>query len=139
MLEKINSNWKVASLAAIVVFIVVTIMYFKSMYFEDKVLQQGDILRHKAMSKEIMDYREKYHKEPLWTNSMFSGMPAYQISTEYSGNWLSFLDKLFKGFLIHPSGYLFLYGFGFFILLIVLRVPYLLALELCPASMIIKK
>ena len=129
MLEKINSNWKVASLAAIVVFVIVTIMYFKPMYFEDKVLQQGDILRHKAMSKEIMDYREKYHKEPLWTNSMFGGMPAYQISTEYSGNWLSFLDRLFKGFLIHPSGYLFLYGFGFFILLIVLRVPYLLAIS----------
>lgn len=129
MLEKINSNWKIATITSIIVFALITIFYFKPMYFEDKVLNQGDILRHKAMSKEIMDYREKYHKEPLWTNSMFGGMPAYQISTEYSGNWLSFLDRLFKLFLPHPSGYIFLYGISFFILMIVLRTPYLLAIS----------
>ncbi|GIV29609.1 MAG: membrane protein [Bacteroidia bacterium] len=128
MLEKINSNWKIAIFFAIVIFGLITVFYFKPMYFEDKVLNQGDIMRHKAMSKEIMDYREKYHQEPLWTNSMFGGMPAYQISTEYSGNWLSFLDRLFKLFLPHPSGYLFLYGMSFFVLMIILRVPYLLAI-----------
>lgn len=128
MLEKINSNWKIATFTSIIIFIILTVLYFKPMYFEDKVLNQGDILRHKAMSKEIMDYREKYHKEPLWTNAMFGGMPAYQISTEYSGNWLGFVDKAFKFFLPHPSGYLFLYGIGFFILMITLRVPYLLAI-----------
>ncbi|RME18970.1 MAG: hypothetical protein D6799_02225, partial [Bacteroidetes bacterium] len=129
MLERINSNWKMATLFAVVVLVAITVLYFKPMYFEDKVLNQGDILRHRAMSKEIMDYREKYHQEPLWTNSMFGGMPAYQISTEYSGNWLSFLDKAFKAFLPHPSGYLFLYGMSFFILMVVLRVPYLLGLS----------
>ncbi|MCX7728264.1 MAG: YfhO family protein [Bacteroidia bacterium] len=128
MLDKINSNWKLATVVSIIVFGLITIFYFKPMYFEDKVLNQGDIWRHKAMSKEIVDFREKYHKEPLWTNSMFGGMPAYQISTEYSGNWLSGLDRFFKLFLPHPSGYLFLYGMSFFILMIVLRVPYLLAI-----------
>lgn len=129
MLEKINSDWKIASIVAIVTFVCLTVLYFKPLYFEDKVLNQGDILRHKAMSKEIIDYREKYHKEPLWTNSMFGGMPAFQISTEYSGNWLSLTDKLFKLYLPHPSGYLFLYALSFFILLIVLRIPYLLAIS----------
>lgn len=129
MLEKINSNWKWGTFTALIVFSLLTVFYFKPMYFEDKVLNQGDILRHKAMSKEIIDYREKYHKEPLWTNSMFGGMPAYQISTEYSGNWLSYLDKAFKLFLPHPSGYVFLYGLSFFILMIVLRVPYLLGIS----------
>lgn len=128
MLDKINANWKWATITAIIVFGFITILYFKPMYFENKVLNQGDILRHKAMSKEIADYREKYKQEPLWTNSMFGGMPAYQISTEYSGNWLNFLDRLFKLFLPHPSGYLFLYGTGFFILMLVLRLPYLLAI-----------
>ncbi len=129
MFEKINSNWKWATVFCILVFILITVVYFKPMYFEDKVLNQGDIIRHKAMSKEITDYREKYHQEPLWTNSMFGGMPAYQISTEYSGNWLSFMDKAFKLFLPHPSGYLFLYGISFFILMLVLRVPYLLGIS----------
>lgn len=129
MLEKINSNWKWATVFCIFVFVLITVLYFKPMYFEDKVLNQGDIIRHKAMSKEITDYREKYHKEPLWTNAMFGGMPAYQISTEYNGNWLSFIDKAFKLFLPHPSGYLFLYGISFFILMLVLRVPYLLGIS----------
>ncbi|GIV27282.1 MAG: membrane protein [Bacteroidia bacterium] len=129
MLEKINSNWKWATVFTVIVMIVLTVLYFKPMYFEDKVLNQGDIMRHRAMSKEIMDFREKYHQEPLWTNSMFGGMPAYQISTEYPGNWLSFIDKAFKLFLPHPSGYLFLYGVSFFILMLVLRVPYLLGIS----------
>lgn len=129
MLEKINSNWKWAAAITVIVLVLITVLYFKPMYFDDKVLNQGDIMRHKAMSKEIMDFREKYHQEPLWTNSMFGGMPAYQISTEYSGNWLGILDRVFKLFLPHPSGYLFLYGISFFILMIVLRVPYLLAIS----------
>ncbi len=129
MLEKINSSWKWASIFAILVFVLLTVLYFKPMYFEGKVLNQGDIIRHKAMSKEITDYREKYHKEPLWTNSMFGGMPAYQISTEYSGSWLSFIDKAFKLFLPHPSGYVFLYGISFFILMLILRAPYLLGVS----------
>ncbi len=129
MIEKINSNWKWGLISAIVVFSLITVFYFQPMYFEDKTLNQGDILRHKGMSKEILDYREKYHQEPLWTNSMFGGMPAYQISTEYSGNWLSYLDRAFKLFLPHPSGYVFLYGLSFFILMIVLRIPYLLGIS----------
>ena len=53
---------------------------------------------------------------------MFGGMPAYQVSTLYPGNWLSGLDKAFKLFLPHPGGYLFLYCLGFFILLLCLDV-----------------
>ncbi len=126
-LEKINKDWRWAVPTAIVIMAAITFFYFKPL-FSGKEINQGDIMRHKAMSKEIMDYRNKYHTDPLWTNSMFGGMPAYQISTEYSGNLLSTLDKVFKLFLPHPSGYLFLYGIGFFILLITLRMPLLLAI-----------
>ncbi len=104
-------------LAAIVLFAILTLIYFRPL-LSGKELKQGDIDRHKGMSKEIVDYREKHQSEPLWTNSMFGGMPAYQISTLYPGNWLSFPDKAFKLFLPHPSGYLFLYFIGFFILLL---------------------
>ena len=69
---------------AIVIFAIVTLIYFKPL-FSGKELRQDDIARHKGMSKEIADYRNTHSgKEPLWTNSMFGGMPSYQISPVYS-------------------------------------------------------
>jgi len=113
--------------AAIAVFALLTLIYFKPL-LSGKELSQGDIARHKGMSKEIADFRTQNNSEPLWTNSMFGGMPAYQISTKYPGNLLGFFDSLFKLFLPHPGGYLFLYCLGFFILLLCLDVMPWLAL-----------
>lgn len=107
--------------AAIAFFAILTLIYFKPL-LSGKELRQDDIARHKGMSKEIADFRNQNNAEPLWTNSMFGGMPAYQISTKYPGNWLGFFDNLFKLFLPHPGGYLFLYCLGFFILLLCLDV-----------------
>ncbi|MDZ7741839.1 MAG: hypothetical protein U5Q03_08850 [Bacteroidota bacterium] len=77
---------------------------------------------YKGMSKEIVDYREKTGEEALWTNSMFGGMPAYQISVKYKANLFSYIDDVLMLGLPRPAGYVFLYFLGFFILLLVLRV-----------------
>ncbi len=113
--------------AAIAIFAILTLIYFKPL-LSGKELRQHDIAMHKGMSKEIADYRDKHHSEPLWTNSMFGGMPAYQVSTKYPGNWLTALDNLFKLYLPLPGGYLFLYFLGFFILLLCLEINPWLAL-----------
>ncbi|WP_317897042.1 YfhO family protein [Aurantibacillus circumpalustris] len=107
--------------AAIVVFAILTLIYFKPL-LSGKILKQHDIAMHKGMSKEIMDYREQKGSEPLWTNSMFGGMPAYLVSTLHTGNYLPGLDRVFKLFLPLPGGYFFLYFLGFFILLLCLDV-----------------
>jgi hypothetical protein len=114
-------------IAAIALFAVLTLIYFKPL-LSGKELNQHDITQHKGMSKEIADFREKEGGEPLWTNSMFGGMPAYQISTLYPGNWMGTIDKVFKLFLPHPSGYLFLCFLGFFILLLALDIDPWLAM-----------
>jgi hypothetical protein len=114
-------------IAALAAFIILTLVYFRPL-LSGKELSQHDITQHRGMSKEIFDHREKYHEEPLWTNSMFGGMPAYQISTLYPGNWLNTLDKAVKLFLPHPSGYMFLCFAGFFILLLCLEIEPWLAL-----------
>lgn len=108
-------------IGAILIFLVITITYFNPL-IEGKSLQQDDIARHKGMSKEITDFRQQYHNEPLWTNSMFSGMPAYQISTVFKGNLMVYIDKIFQLGLPSPANYVFLYALGFFILLISLNV-----------------
>jgi hypothetical protein len=114
-------------LAAVVIFLVITIVYFSPL-LEGKQLLQSDIMNYKGAAKEIIDFREKTGTEPLWTNSMFSGMPAYQISAVYKGNQLSIIDKIMTLGLPHPANIVFLYFLGFFILLLVMKVDPWLAI-----------
>ena len=106
---------------AVVIFIVISLAFLNPL-LEGKKLKQDDIIRHKGMAKEVTDFREKTGEEALWTNSMFSGMPAYQISVKYNGNLVTYIDKIFKLGLPHPASLVFLYMIGFFILLLVLKV-----------------
>ena len=95
---------------------------FSNPVLEKKLLEQHDIKVYKAASKDINDHRDKFGEEPLWTNSMFSGMPAFQISVLYKSNIANFIDKIFRLGLPHPVNILFLTLAGFFILLLVLKV-----------------
>jgi hypothetical protein len=111
----------IPSAVAVVLFFILALIYFKPL-FGGKELSQHDITQHQGMSKEIVDHRNSEHEEPLWTNSMFGGMPAYLVSTIYEGNWMATIDKAFKLYLPPPSGYFFFYFIGFFILLLCLDV-----------------
>lgn len=106
---------------AIVSIIIITFAYLSPL-LEGKQIQQSDIMQFKGMSKEIADYRAQTGDEPLWTNSMFGGMPAYQISVVYTSNFIGYLDKVFTLSLPRPANYIFLYFIGFYILLLSLRV-----------------
>jgi hypothetical protein len=72
-------------------FLVISVIYF-SPVLEGKKLQSSDG-QFSGMSKEITDYRNATGKEALWSNNMFSGMPAYLTSTIYSGEILSKIQK----------------------------------------------
>ena len=108
-------------LAAVAVLVAVTLMYFYPM-LEGKKIKQYDIANWQGMSKEIVDFREKHHSEPLWTNSMFGGMPAYQISVLYKANVAQYIDKILTLGLPGDSGYAFLLFAGFYFLLVTLGV-----------------
>lgn len=118
-----NINWKkiIPHVVAIGIFLVLCFFYF-SPVMEGKVLAQSDISHFKGMSKEIVDHRDLYEEEPLWTNSMFGGMPATQISIKYGNNAITFIHSLLMLGLPHPVNYVFLYMLGFYILLLCLRV-----------------
>lgn len=115
----LKKAWPV--IAAIVLFVVITMVYFNPL-IQGKQLKQGDITNFQGMSKEIVDYRNATGEEALWTNSMFGGMPAYQISVVHKSNLINFFDKAIKLWLPHPAGMVFLYFLGFYILLLVLGV-----------------
>ena len=110
-------------LVAIGAFLAISLFYFSPLIDGKKQIQQGDIKNYKGMSQEIVDFRKDHNgEEPLWTNSMFGGMPAYQISVQYHANLMKYVDNAFQLFLPHPIGMVFLYFMGFYILLLCLRV-----------------
>jgi hypothetical protein len=76
----------------VIVLLAVNYIYFFPV-LQGEVITQDDIMMGLAKGKEIREYREATGEEPLWTNSMFSGMPTFQISTEYPNNWLSVFQK----------------------------------------------
>ncbi|MEE4176590.1 MAG: hypothetical protein V2I46_03680, partial [Bacteroides sp.] len=108
-------------LIAIALFALLTIIYV-SPILEGKRLLQSDIVNYKGMAKEIEDYREETGKEALWTNSMFGGMPAYQISVKWAYNVSGLFHKILTLGLPRPADMIFLYFIGFFIFLLLLRV-----------------
>jgi len=111
---------------AVILFIIIAFAYFYPV-LEGKVLKANDSTVSTINSKEIRDYREKFHKEPLWTNSIFSGMPAYLISTKFPGNLMRYLDKVLRIFKM-PVSVLFLSMAGFYFLLLLFGVNQWLAI-----------
>lgn len=114
-------------ITAVIIFILISFIFLNPV-LEGKKMKQSDITIFKGMSKELVDYREQTGEEALWTNGMFGGMPAYQISTKYPNNWIKKVDKVIKLGLPHPVNLLFLYFLGFFILLIILKIDPWLAI-----------
>ena len=72
------------------------VAFLSPAYLSGDILDQDDIKLGYAKSKEIRDYREASGEEPLWTNSMFSGMPTAQISTKYGGNIFQYITGAVK-------------------------------------------
>ncbi len=114
-------------LAIIAFFVVICFAYF-SPILQGKRPSQEDVLQSKAMQKEIMEYKEKDGKGPLWTNQMFGGMPSYQIWVQYSYNAATYGIALITKAIPNPVGTVLLLLLGAYFLFIVLKVnPWLAA------------
>ncbi len=105
---------------SLVGFICVALIYFYPV-LEGKEIYQSDIVQYIGMAKEQNDFRKTDDAEPYWTNSAFGGMPTYQLGAKYPHNYVKSLDSVLR-FLPRPADYLFLYFFGFYILLLSLRI-----------------
>lgn len=103
-------------LLAIFVFAIVAIVYCKPA-IEGKVLQQSDVTQWKGMAQDALNYKAQNGTTPLWTNSMFGGMPTFQITgipvSPYS---IGALDGVFTLRLAEPVGLFFLASLCFYFL-----------------------
>src|SRR5450432_26653 len=80
---------------ALVVFWIVSITVNKTA-LEDKILRQSDVQGFTGMAQQSIEFREKHGHFPLWTESMFGGMPGYNIAFEgTSAINIGYLNHLF--------------------------------------------
>lgn len=108
-------------IVAIVVFFVVTAVFFGPL-FQGERIRQGDVEQFLGSAKEIQDYRAATGQEALWTNSMFGGMPAYQISVLYPNNMVQYVQGFLLKLLPSPAAIILVSMLGFYILLLAFKV-----------------
>ena len=92
-----------------------------------KILLQSDIRQYSGMARQLMEYREKTGKETFWIDNAYGGMPTYQLGAKYPGDFLSPIYSFFR-LLPRPAHILFLYFFGAYLLLLILKIPWHTAL-----------
>ena len=109
-------------IVAIVAFLLISVAYFFTPLSEGMVLNGHDSLAAIGQGHENQDFYETTGETSRWTNSMFSGMPTYQISPSYGPTTvLTSVSKVLHLGMDGACGYLFLYLAGFYLLMRVLR------------------
>src|SRR5690606_30427314 len=108
-------------LIIIAIFIALVFFYF-SPIFGGKTLVQSDVVQAVGSQKELFDYKEKDGRAPNWTNSMFGGMPTYQIWYEHTNNITSYINRGISAVCPAPTDIVLLYLWRGYFLLSVLRL-----------------
>ncbi|MGI8635234.1 MAG: YfhO family protein [Segetibacter sp.] len=118
-----NFEWKklLPHVIAIGIFLIIALFYCRPA-LQGKVLQQNDITQWKGMSHDIYQYKEKHGVAPLWTNSMFSGMPGYLIAGRTNNYVPYYFAEALSLFLGKPFQFFFLACVCFYFLSQILRV-----------------
>lgn len=119
-LKKIVSLWPHA--LVLIGFIVLSFVYF-SPVIKGKTLPQMDNIHAEGAAHELVEYQKQTGEKAQWTDSMFGGMPAYQIKSDSSSNVFYHLTHAIQlGLPYTTVAILFLYLVGFYVLLLSLGV-----------------
>ncbi len=121
-------NYKnfIPHLIAVLLFSAVSFIYF-SPVLKGKVLNQSDVVQSKGMEHEREVYKQKDGKEIYWTNAAFGGMPTYLLGAAFPHDYILSLNKTVN-FYPRPVNFLFLYFLSFYILMLVFKVDWKLAI-----------
>ncbi|MDO4461443.1 MAG: YfhO family protein [Bacteroidia bacterium] len=104
--------------AVILCFVALTCLYFLPV-LQGKEIRQGDDINAKGAAQELVEFQKETGEYSQWTNSMFGGMPAYQIRSDSSQNVYKIFNKVARLNLPYTTmGILFMYLLGFYLLLI---------------------
>ena len=103
---------------AILVFAVISFVYFCPAVTEGRILSQHDSVAGIGAGQEGKEYLERTGERTRWTNSIFGGMPTYQMAPSYdSTDLLKSVENLYHLYLPTYVWYVFVMLLGFYILL----------------------
>ena len=107
-------------------FAVVSLIFYSPL-LDGKKLFQSDINQYEGMSREITDNRDNFSDEIYWIDNAFGGMPTFQLGAKFAYDILAPIHMLFR-FIPRPAHTLFLYLLTMYILLMVLKIPWRIAI-----------
>lgn len=108
---------------------VISLAFFAPNNFDGASLAQHDMQQGAANGEEGRAYAEQTDEKALWTNSLFSGMPTFQISPEYPSNSLfTWINDVYGLGLPSPSNLLFMMMLGMLIMCYCMRMRWWYAL-----------
>ncbi len=107
------------TLLSVVVMAIIALAFFYPDNFDGRTLSQPDMQQGAANGHEGLVFQQETGEKALWTNSLFGGMPTFQISPSYASNSLfSWINGAYGLWLPAPSNLLFMMMMGFFILML---------------------
>lgn len=119
--------WRIVGSVALMA--LVCVVYFYPDDVTGNTLSQHDMEQGAAIGHEAQEYAQATGHTPRWTNSLFGGMPTFQISPSYPSNALfSWINRAMGLWLPNPADWLMMMMVGFFILLLALRCRWYVAL-----------
>lgn len=125
--SKIKATIQLVACLAIIATISIT--FFYPDVIEGNTLQQPDILQGVSVGQEGKSFYEQTGETSRWTNSLFSGMPTFQINPTYPSNKLfRWINTIMGLGLPAPSNLIAMMMIGFLILLLSLKMRYWIAL-----------
>jgi hypothetical protein len=118
---KNNSLWQklLPHFLIILGFVAVSLIY-TSPILEGKKLVQNDMLQARGAAEELVKYNTETGKRAFWTNSMFSGMPAFMIAMDYPLSFTTQAGRLVINLTPYPANMIFLYLLGAYLMFIML-------------------
>lgn len=115
--------WQFALTALVIA--IISLCFFHPDAVEGNKLMQSDMLQGQANGQEAKAFEEATGETTRWTNSLFGGMPTFQISPSYPSNSLfDWITTVYGLGLPSPSNLIFMMMIGFVILMFAMNVKW---------------
>ena len=124
-INKVQFRKSLIHLYTAIGFAVVSLIFYSPL-LDGKRLFQSDINQYEGMSREITENRDAFSDEIYWIDNAFGGMPTFQLGAKFDYDVLAPIHMLFR-FIPRPAHTLFLYLLTMYILLMVLKIPWRIA------------
>lgn len=118
MNQSVSYKKYLPDLIAVLAFVVISFLYFAPAIMDGRVLAQHDSQAAVGQGQEQRDFMEKHGERTRWINSMFCGMPTYQMTPTYASTLpQDAAKKVYSLFLPNYMYLVFIMLLGFYILM----------------------